>query len=79
MNNITVRNIPDRIHKKLKIRAELTHRSLNNEIIACLEESLFPNTIEVKQILDESDRIRRGLNFSINLEDIISAKNTGRE
>ncbi|MGD8782337.1 MAG: Arc family DNA-binding protein [Ignavibacteria bacterium] len=78
MNNITVRNIPERIRKKLKERAAITHRSLNNEIIACLEESLFPNNAEIEKILEQTEKIRSRLKFKVKLEDLNLAKNQGR-
>lgn len=78
MANITVRNIPDRINKRLKKRAELSHRSLNNEIIACLEAQLFPTTIDVEEVLEKSEEIRNRLAFSIDLDEINSAKREGR-
>jgi plasmid stability protein len=78
MNNITVRNIPDRIHKKLKKRSELSRRSINSEIIACLEEALITDKNEVEQILRKSQKIRTNQNFEITLSDLEEAKNNGR-
>ncbi len=78
MNNITIRNISDRIHKKLKKRSELSRRSINSEIIACLEESLFTNKNEVEQILRKSQEIRNNLNFEITLSELEEAKSYGR-
>ena len=37
---ITVKNIPDAVHQALKQAAETSHRSLNGEVIARLEQSL---------------------------------------
>jgi plasmid stability protein len=39
--NITIKNIPEEIYKKLKESARLNHRSMNGEIIYCLEKVLF--------------------------------------
>lgn len=78
MNNITVRNIPERIHKKLKKRSQLSRRSINSEIIACLEEALLDNKKEVEEILAKSEDIRSKLNFEISLSDLEEAKNSGR-
>jgi len=78
MNNITVKNIPDKIHKRLKERSKHTHRSINSEIIACLEEVLLDNKKEVEEILTRSEEIRSRLNFEISLTDLEEAKNSGR-
>ena len=41
MTNLTVRNIPDEIIKKIKTLSELDKRSLNNEILIILEKGLL--------------------------------------
>jgi len=79
MNNITVRNIPERIHKRLKERTKYTHRSINSEIIACLEEALFTNKLEVERILAKSKEISYSLNFDITLDELEEAKSYGRK
>lgn len=79
MSSITVRNIPERIKKRLNSRANITHRSLNNEIIACLDEHLFPNKSEINNMLEKSEEIRNRLNFTIDLDDLNIAKRQGRK
>ena len=37
MATITLKNLPDELHARLKKRAARNRRSLNNEVIACLE------------------------------------------
>lgn len=41
MVNLTIRNIPDEIIKKIRTLSELEKRSLNNEILALLESVLY--------------------------------------
>lgn len=38
MASITVKNIPDDLYKRLKQRAAANHRSINSEIIVCIEQ-----------------------------------------
>jgi plasmid stability protein len=78
MGNITVRNIPDNLHKLLKKRTEISRRSMNSEIIACLEEALLPNKKEVEKFLKKSEQIRNRLSFEIDLEEISEAIDNGR-
>jgi plasmid stability protein len=78
MNNITVRNIPDKLHKILKKRTEISRRSLNSEIIACLEEALLPNKLEVEKILEKSEQIRNRLSFEVDLKEVSEAIDNGR-
>lgn len=37
MANLTIKNIPQPLVEKLKIQASLSRRSLNHEVIRCLE------------------------------------------
>lgn len=39
MTNLTIKNIPDSVYRRLKARAERHHRSLNSEVIHCLEQA----------------------------------------
>lgn len=47
--SITLKNIPDHVYNSLRAAANAHHRSLNGEIIACLEQNLAP----VKNIAHE--------------------------
>ncbi len=46
MASITVRNIPDLVYERLRERAATHRRSLNNEIVACLEQSLTRRPVD---------------------------------
>ncbi|MBM4220802.1 MAG: Arc family DNA-binding protein [Gammaproteobacteria bacterium] len=55
---ITLKNIPDDIYASLKSAAEANHRSLNSEVIACLERVLLPARISPEAHLAQARRIR---------------------
>lgn len=40
MPTLTIKGLPEPIYRRLKAQAETNRRSLNGEIIACLERSL---------------------------------------
>jgi len=40
MASFTVKNIPDPLFQRLKSAADLHHRSINGEILVCIERSL---------------------------------------
>ena len=40
MKTLSIKNVPDRLHRRLKQRACVHHRSLNGEMLALLEEAL---------------------------------------
>ena len=42
---LTVENIPDEIYQRIKATAAANHRSVNREVIACLEAVLRPATV----------------------------------
>jgi plasmid stability protein len=46
MPNVNVKNVPRDLHRRLKERAKRNHRSLNSEVIACLEEAVTPKRID---------------------------------
>jgi fatty acid-binding protein DegV len=59
-------------------RSRHTRRSINSEIIACIEEVLLDNKKEVEEILKKSEEMRSRLNFEIFPADLEEAKNSGR-
>lgn len=56
--NYTLKNIPDAIYKKIKLRAALNRRSINGEIIAILGDVLTPRRVSVEEFLARADEIR---------------------
>ena len=44
--NLTIRNVPDSLARKLKLRAERNHRSLQGEVMAILEQASLGNVVE---------------------------------
>ncbi|MFZ0711840.1 MAG: hypothetical protein WAM53_17505 [Terrimicrobiaceae bacterium] len=49
MASILLENLPDTIHRTLKERAKANHRTLDAEVLACLEIALRPaNSAERK-------------------------------
>lgn len=61
MMTLTVKGIPDRVYRGLKKRAEAERRSLNREIILCLERSCELEPFDAKEWLKKSDQLRRRL------------------
>jgi plasmid stability protein len=41
MKSLVIKNVPEELHARLKRNAQLNHRSLNKEVIAVLEGSVF--------------------------------------
>ena len=58
MTTFTVKNIPPTLYEKLKKSAELNRRSINSEIIVCIEKSLRSQTIDSEQVLTKARKLR---------------------
>ena len=79
MPAITLKNIPENLYEHLKIAAKGHHRSINAEIIACLEKELMPVKIAPKQRLTRAKAIREELKMAnIDPEEIENAIDEGR-
>ena len=79
MTTITLKNIPDEIYSRLKKTAQRNRRSLNSEIIVCLERSLQPTALRVEDVLVTARRLRgRVGGLPLSLEEITEARRQGR-
>lgn len=58
MPTVTVKNIPDETYEKLKRAAEASHRSINSEIIACIERAVGSHEINPDLLLANARKLR---------------------
>jgi antitoxin FitA len=59
VRNITVKNIPEDVYNQLKQSARINRRSVNQEIIVCIESSVQGNITEPQQLLETARRLRK--------------------
>jgi len=78
MASITIKDIPPRLHRALKKRALANHRSLQKEIIACLEDAVSNRAMTTKEFLDGAARLRARFRDPVGPEIIDDAKRRGR-
>ena len=79
MPNLTVKKIPPDLYERLKHSADLHHRSLNSEVLVCLERTLTSIPVEPGEFLARIDRFHEGLNLSPLTDEVLArAKNEGR-
>lgn len=79
MASITVKNIPDDLYKKLKQQAEANHRSINSEIIACIESAVSSRPINPEAILALARNLReKSGRYVISDEELTHAIDEGR-
>lgn len=79
MASITLKNIPDDLYERLKAAAHTHHRSINSELIRCLEVVLKPHPVSPEERLERFRRIRPAIPSSaVSPEDIQAAIDEGR-
>ena len=59
MATLTIKNIPDPLVRSLKSRATLHHRSLNREVISCLEAAAHAVPLDPGTLLATVRAVRR--------------------
>ena len=79
MPNITVKNIPDALYRRLKASAETNRRSVNSEIIVCIERAVVSQRINPDEFLRSAQQLRQlTATISITDEAFNHAKTVGR-
>ena len=79
MKAVTLKNIPDDILAQVKQLASFHHRSLNHEIIWCLQLYAKSNIGRSSEsIIAQARTIRNSINGEINSDEINKFKNVGR-
>ena len=79
--DITIKNMPPNLYKKLKARAATHRRSVNREVISCLEEVLIiKKYMDTKELLERLEELRNRVPDAPLLTDefLRKAKEEGR-
>jgi len=59
MATVTVKNIPDELYERLKTVAKINRRSINSEIIVCIENAVTSRRINPDEVLENARRLRQ--------------------
>jgi antitoxin FitA len=79
MITFTVKNIPPDLYKKLKESAEINRRSINSEIIVCIEKSVESQAIDSDMLLHKARKLRsHTANHPITHQELTQIKDIGR-
>jgi hypothetical protein len=79
MTSITVKNIPPGLLVRIKESAQANRRSLNSEVIACLELAVGSQPVDVEQFLTRARQLReRTARYRLTDQEFNQAKNEGR-
>ena len=80
MATVTFKNIPDDLYEQLKQAANAHHRSVNSELIHCLEKTYKPTRLSATELANRAGELRRRVAAKqLDIDEITSAKNQGRE
>jgi plasmid stability protein len=79
MATITVKKIPEELYQRLKESATVHRRSINGEIIYCLEQVLRSRRLDPDEYLLHADALRDEVNLPAITEQFLrKSKNLGR-
>lgn len=77
MPNLTIKRLPDELHKRLRERAERHRRSMNSEVITILEQALMPSRRSAEEAIARAEALNREIGRTF--PDIVNeAKREGR-
>ena len=80
MPSLTIKNIPDDLYTRLKESAQAHHRSMNSEILYCVENTLGTHKINVSEHLAIARKLRlKTSSQTITDAKLTAAKSAGRE
>jgi len=80
MHTITLKNIPDELYERLKQSAAENRRSINSEIIVCIERAVHNRKVSAPdEILSTARGLRRKTSsYSVTDEEFTRRKVVGR-
>jgi hypothetical protein len=79
MPTITVKNIPTDLYQRLKQSAEANRRSINSEVIVCIERAVRSRKVDPETILTRARKLRENTGDHLITEDeFTQAKIAGR-
>ena len=59
MATVTVKNIPDELYDRLKSIAKINRRSINSEIIMCIENTVISRPRNLNEVLENARQLRQ--------------------
>jgi plasmid stability protein len=79
MRSFTVKSIPDALYERLRRSAAENRRSINREVIVCLERALGHERVDPRTRLARIDALRERLDLPRLTDEILrEAKQAGR-
>lgn len=76
--NITIRDIPDDVYKKIKEQADLHQRSINSEIIFYLKQMVSSHRPDPDEVITRAKKLKAKARGSLTIQEIQNAIDQGR-
>lgn len=73
MPTLTLKSLPDELYHQLKARAAAHRRSLNSEILVCLEQAVAESAVDATATLARVDALRERLHVPPVTDDVLAA------
>jgi plasmid stability protein len=78
MATLTVKDLPEKLHRQLKARALQHRRSLNREILAVLEAAASPRRLDPDDLLASAAALRSRVGGRLTDSDLAALRQAGR-
>jgi plasmid stability protein len=78
MATVTVKDLPEKLHRQLKARAHQNRRSLNSEIIEILETATAPQKVDPDTLLARAATLRGRVGGRLTDADLAALRQAGR-
>lgn len=79
MRTITLKNVPEDLYERLKRAAALNRRSINSEVIFCLERAVHARKVDAETVLARARPLReQTVGYTISDEEFAAAVEAGR-
>lgn len=78
MATVTVKDLPEKLHRQLKARALRHRRSLNSEIISVLEAATAARKVDADDLLARAAALRGRVGGRLTDSDLAALRQAGR-
>lgn len=78
MATVTVKDLPEKLHRQLKARALRHRRSLNSEIISVLEAATASRKVDPDDLLARAAALRSRVGGRLTDSDLAALRQAGR-
>lgn len=79
MPTLTIKGLPENLYRRLKDQAEAHRRSLNGEVIVCLERAVAGGPVDPEAWLEDVEAFRAGLKGrALSRAQVRRARTSGR-